>query len=1095
MKKKSIRNLLILFLVAIFISIGNVEAKAFEVGQKFTKSWHHGLTNYVDSRGNNKIRFDGLKISNGPTLTVIPYQLTGNGDTLLAYCIDPHLQSASQYKIDYILGASDDEKNNAIGLGVLEILKKGYSELPDMSETTLQTDLSKEEFYVATSIAIRAFAMGVGGQGKGASSDKELIAIASAHVTAGLDWLNKSEYKGQLSALSVSNSWYNKDYKFVLESDIANKIMSVAESLFNIGIEAATGESSTPTITSKVSQTDTEVTVTLDYKNFTPGQGEIKNFQLKCDNCAKNNITIGSLNVEGVSNGKLDSAEGTIKLTFSVTKDEENCKSASFSITYDYNDPNLQFVGAHLIPTSQTNSQNFYVLQKNDDKGLQGEVKGTIKCNNACKTELATPVCADTEANAKIDGPSKIKSCIIDNVDDAGNTYQFTSSAGGVDNSYCKIFCKEDYAEIKLNPIEKDVKCGGYFQLKSFIRGKKTCYTGGDTDENAKNGEKSIDKDKYLSDIKTVQENLVDAMNRYYEFKAKSEHKKKEDSNPFTCGGSTCDTKHKITASWESYNKVTFNWNEAQENATHKYGTVPAGSDSWTDSCNCESREDCSGTGEDRKCPTVSICGSCDTSAQSGYDAWVGNVKTQLEKAKNDLTTYMAQYKQIIQDYNACTTAWSNEFAFKQQLKYYYDENRGKDGENYTPYYDLIAGDDSLQYLEKDEKEEMKTTIKICTGKATEEYECSGDSLQDKDGSIDKSSRDEYNYNGSYGSDVFYNKDYVICSVANGCVKDTRQISQASFIKKEVEKAQKYITPTAFYQIAANGKITTVGSGYTGNKIQLEELKNALPVSTSTDGGGVFRLMIQDLGEFYDETEAVGRLIDFDGDREQNSVAYNIGSGTFDGNYKCYYESPCRPKDCPNCEFTCTGDNCSWSECTGDKCDNTCLGCVINLDDLNIIHKTISTSNFNSAGRDFGYNWITTSNLDALKIVSAKAEKTIEEIEDANETIYDNDKTTDGKGLAFSIKMTPEVVNTIKEYNKAHTKDGGYINDSLTCNDVEVNGTVYKNINCYSDFITELSNKYSDKIVAPNRGNDSEYWTTWQGYVYNEDVIGGPSWR
>ena len=79
MKKKSIRNLIILFLVAIFISIGNVEATAFEVGQKFTKNWKHGFTNYVDSRGNKKIRFDGLKITNGSTLTVIPYELSGNG--------------------------------------------------------------------------------------------------------------------------------------------------------------------------------------------------------------------------------------------------------------------------------------------------------------------------------------------------------------------------------------------------------------------------------------------------------------------------------------------------------------------------------------------------------------------------------------------------------------------------------------------------------------------------------------------------------------------------------------------------------------------------------------------------------------------------------------------------------------------------------------------------------------------------------------------------------------------------------------------------------------------------------------------------------
>ena len=1080
MKKKSIRNLIILFLVAIFISIGNVEAKTFEVGQKFTKNWKQGFTNYEDSKRNHKIRFEGLKISNGSTLTVIPYELSGNGDKLLAYCIDPHLQSATEYKIDYILGASDDEKQNAIDLGVLEILKRGYSELPDMPDT-LQTGLNDQEFYVATSIAIRAFAMGVGGQGKGSASNQELIAIASAHVTAGIDWLNASSYKGKLSALSVSNSWYNKDYKFVIESETAQRIMSVAESLFNIGLEAANGESSTPTITSKVSQTDTEVTVTLEYKNFTPGKGEIKNFQLKCDNCAQNKISIGRLNVSG-ANGKLNSKDGTIKLSFSVSKDEENCKSANFTITYDYNDPNLQFIGAHLIPTSQTNSQNFYVLQKNDDEGLKGEIKGTIKCNNACKTELATPVCADTEANAKIDGPSKIKSCIIDNVDDAGNTYQFTSSAGGVDNSYCKIFCKEDYAEIKLNPIVKDVKCGGYFKLTSSIKGTKTCYTGGDTDSTAKNGEKSINREQFIKDIVAAQRQMIEGR----DLVLKAEAASRTASREHMCTSCTGCTGIGYTRSGNYTGVRALKETEdgyvafTSSGGSFFYGSAPS----------CSSQYPKCGADE-KDCSQSCIGGSCSNGATEG------DIQSAIESTKQSgiakIKAGFAAYEKALTEYNACTTAWVNEFAFKQQLRYYYDENRGKDGENYTPYYDLIAssGDESLQYLEKDGGEEKTEKITICTGQADEEYNCSGNSIT-LDGSAESGSTGEYNYKSSYGS-TFATKPFTVCTESS-CVQKNPNVSQASFIKKEVEKAQKYITPTAFYQIAANGKITIVGNGYTGDKIQLEELKNALPVSTSTDGGGVFRLMIEDLGEFYDEKEAVGRLIDFNGDREENSVAYNIGSGTFDGNYKCYYESPCRPKDCPDCDFKCVGDDCEWEPCTGEGCKVDCIGCVINLDDLNIIHKTISTSNFHSAGREFGYNWITTSSLASLKVLNEKAEKTIEEIEEANETIYDNDKTTDDSALAFSIKMTPEVVNTIKEYNKAHTKDGGYINDSLTCNDVTVNGTTYKNINCYSDFIDTLSEKYSDKIIAPNRHTD-QYWTTWQGYVYNEDVIGGPSWK
>lgn len=54
----------------------------------------------------------------------------------------------------------------------------------------------------------------------------------------------------------------------------------------------------------------------------------------------------------------------------------EICKKAEFKITYEFNDPSLEFVGAHLIPGT-TNSQNFYVIEKNVD-GLKDEITGKI---------------------------------------------------------------------------------------------------------------------------------------------------------------------------------------------------------------------------------------------------------------------------------------------------------------------------------------------------------------------------------------------------------------------------------------------------------------------------------------------------------------------------------------------------------------------------------------------------------------------------------------------------------------------------------------------------------------------------------------------
>lgn len=1081
MKMKRLRNLLILILIVITFGTTRVNAESFVVGDKYTKDWKRsiGFTNYVDRNGNNKIIIEGLTIPKpiNRGLTVIPYEITkvGTNNKILGYCIDPHLQSDTTYKIDYILGASKDKTNNAIGLGVLEIMKQGYSEFSGMP--TISTSLSDRDFYVATSIAIRAFAMGVGGQGKGTASNSELIAIASAHVNIGREWLAQSSYSNSFSDLVKYNpSWFNNEYKFVYDESNSKitQIMEVAQKLFDIGLakanEVTNGLSTTPTITSKSSNRETGVSIELSYENFDASRGVIKNFKLECSSCSNFKVNGETPNT---NKNYINGSNGKIRLTFDVAKQGENCKTTNYKITYDYNDPKLEYVGAHLIPTGQTNAQNFYVMQKNEG-GLTGEITGKIKCSNACSTELQTPICSEDEnkAIATIKGPDKIKTCVLDNEDDAGNTYQFTPAAGGVSNDYCNVFCKEDYAQIKMNPIIKDVKCGGYFKLTSHIEGTKTCYTSGTKTD------KGIDKEKFEKDIKEAVEKMVDAYNEYAKWSAAAAIESTKTTATCSYTGRTClDENNEVKENCEtcsSGSKSEDTYEKSWSWYTYNYNGVKS-SVASTDSYG-------PGTPKDGTC-------SCTLDTYSNRD---DIHKTNAKNAKENLEKAIKNYNKILSDYNSCTTGWTTDFLFKQKLRYYYDENHGKNGSNYTPYYDLIATDEykEKQYLTPDGNQEVKTTISVCTGNTDNYYNCiSGKNVYNSESELKDSS-------------IFKSVGYTVCDTT-GCKVVNESVSQARFVKKEVEKKQDYVTPTAFYQIAANGKITVNGN-YSGNKVQLEALLNGLPISTSTVGGGVFRLMIEDLGEFYDEKEGTGRLIDFNGDREENSIAYNNGANTFDGNYTCRYESPCKPKDCPNCTFECIGDSCEWKQCTGDLCDVACNGCIINLDELNIIHKTISTTNFHAANRTFGYNWITTSNLESLKLLNKKAEKTISEIEEVNEMVYD--KTGDDSELAFSIKMTPDVINTIKEYNKKHTKDGGYINDSLTCYDATIDGKTYQNIYCYSDLIDELIDKYDDAITANNRLENNEskrksetgssgYWTLWSGYVYNESVLGGPSWK
>lgn len=1152
--KKNLKILIILLTIFIGFASTNVKARTIEEKEKFTK------------QASGKHSISGLSIFDGTTFGMWKYSFVDtSSENFVGYCMDPHKDASNGYKVDRILGDTAYTKRiNAFDLGVLEIIKNGKNQYNDSLTFTVDGSsktISGDSLYAATSIAVRAFALGVFGYGGDVESAKSSLVpyytgVASAHITSGIQWASynidkintitdtkctgsvedfRKCYEKTFINSFLKNKWYKNSYNFKVSSSSSEGylVMYAAQSLFMKGFDRAyeviTGDVTTATVTATANPSTTDKTTTdntieeyyhqtIEFAQFDAQDGKIDNFTLTCQDCAKNNITLGNLEFfnpqindwQVVSNinvltafdadGKTKS--GKIELRFKVTriKDDENCKSVNYKISYRYDDPSLKYIGA-LLKTSDTSKQRFFIIQKNDGN-LKSEITGTIKCSASCNTELELPVCSyeEDDAVAKINGPTKIKTCIINNQDDAGNTYQFTLDVGGVDNAYCKIYCKEDYAEIKLNPIVKNVKCGGYFKLTSKINGTKTCYTGSpNTTENSTNGKNSIDKEKYLQDIIAAQKDMIKAYDDYLNYKTAKEH---TGTQTYYCGSCCSDkTEYSTTVkgtTYTGYEVAKVNYETGEVIGTLVYNKAHYNKSTGSGSCGCKS---CGS----KKDGTYDSCCSCPSNCSGGSYSDL-NLENLISDAKKAMETAYARYQQILRDYNACTTAWTNEFAFAQKVKYYYDENRGKDNENYAPYFDLLADKKELQYLEKYGNEKVDTKITVCTGATNDKYECL-DKNKEKtfDLSIDKNSLQDYNYNSSYGTDVFNPRNYVICSIASGCITDTRQISQAAFVKKEVTKEQKYITPTAFYQIAANGKVIAYDN-YSIDKVQLEPLVNKLPISTSSVGGGVFKLLVENLGEFYDKKDTSGRLIDYNGVNETKSVAYAVGVNAFDGEYVCYYENTCRPKDCPNCDFVCEGDGCEWKDCP--SCNISCVNCIFNLDDLNIIVKTITTTDVNAANRTHGYNWITSSSMEALQLLTKKASMTISEIEEINEMIYD-DKTTDGSTLGFSIKLTPEIINKITAYNKDNEDNGGYINNSLTCYDATIDGETYKNIYCYSELIDKLVTENGDNVtVLPSRVNDearrandtgtSGYWTLWSNYRIDktsESVIGGPSWK
>ncbi len=1149
--KKNIGKILIIMTLMFSLGNTNVKAKAIEKNEQFSKE--------IDKR----YTVNGMTIGS-KSFNLLEYTFTDpTGENFTGYCMDPHKDSANGYKTDRILG--DPTKSlqvRAFDLGIIEIMKNGYNQY-NKSYTFQLNGASKtvsgDSLYAATSIAIRTYSLGVFGYGGdidyGRSDLRQyFINEASVHITRGIQWgyyasskvnnITKTNCSGTEAEFKkcyadsfirnkLKNTWYNSSVDFgYKKSTESYDVIYAAQSLFYKGIDKAnevmTGNVSSATINTSVnaSPADKEIngdTINeyyyseLSFEKFSATSGTINNVSLTCQDCAKNGITLGSLEVyhDGFGWETLSSntniltyftaenglISGKLQLRFKVTriKDNENCNSTSYKINYNYSDPSLTYTGA-LLKTNSTSKQRFFILQKVGGQGT-GSLSGTIKCGVSCDTELQLPVCSTNEedAVAKIDGPSKIKSCVIDNQDDAGNSYQFTSEAGGVDNAYCKVYCKEDYAEIKLNPIVQNVKCGGYFKLTSKINGTKTCYTGGNTTD------KSINKDQFVKDIIQAQQQMIDKYNEYYRWKQSLNFIEVE-SNKYNSKseGESCSTDkdgnehcHRTCDSYADCDGYNVDMTES------------SGVRGYTISCNnttgvCTYAQDkvlTNSYGEDGGRSGACYNGKCRAGKESTLKS---NIQSKINSAKKELDTAIKAYEKIINDYNSCTTAWTNEFAFAQKVKYYYDENRGKNNENYAPYYDLLDDKEDLKYLEKYGNEKVETKISVCTGATDEAYNCLNNAEKTFDLSIDKNKLSTYSYNTSYG-DVFEHLNYIKCS-DKSCAVDTKSyVSKATFVKKEVTKEQNYITPTAFYQIAANGKVIAYDD-YKFDKIQLEPLENKLPISTSSVGGGVFKLLVENLGEFYGEKNVYGRLIDFNQKNETKSVAYTKGVDTFNGEYTCYYKNTCRPKDCPNCDFVCEGDGCEWKDCP--TCNFTCENCIFNLGELNVNVKTITTTNVNAANRTHGYNWITTSSMESLNLLTKKAATTISEIESANEMIYD-DKTTDGSTLAFSIKLTPDVISKITKYNSDNEASGGYLNNSLTCYDATIDDKTYKNIYCYSELIDKLVEENGDNVtVLPSRVNDearrlndtesSGYWTLWTNYKIDktsESVIGGPSWK
>lgn len=990
-----------------------------------------------------------MTYKNGGVVThnnVVTYKINDTN----AYCLDPalygQLTNLSQRKLTE--GTTGREK--AFEIAILNVLENAYSAGYD---------------YETTTNAIRSITVGMGMARRGTFPGGE--DLNSTFIVTFANWVSESEenytywYQAfyginppkKLSGNSAKNAIYDavsyaENYVPASYIEVFNGADTTLKNMKTLTINALRtagqiriNNSSNSQEAYKLKLSDAglikettknnvkyltrDITYVVNTALYDKTTGYVKDFTLSSTynkfmalQYSTDNVNYKSLSSQ-TNLVSLNSDKVYVRIHIEAAKsDFPDCETIDYTLSYKYYDPSMQSVG--YILTGDNNAQRFVYYERNIElvnSGLKDSITSTTELCGACETEVTIPKdCTELGDTAKTDdiigsinAPSNVEKCILKKNDDAGNSYMLTSANGGVDSSnpYCSVWCKEDYAVVRFSGVKR-AQSGRYFKVQGRIEGTKTCYTSSGTTGSAKDNR--IDIDKYESDIKDAQIELIEAYTELLKIK------------------------------------------DACSNSTSGYINGSVSVPTYIENSN----------GQIALSTTKMVDYEYNSSDCTG-------LKTQ---AQTRLTNAQNNYNNINNQYGQCTS-WTNDFKFDQDIYYTYSEN--------------------YQKLLNDEQTKMDKT---CSGKdcvtETENWYCAGDSV----GS---------GYNNCSSTSTTTNptvtREYLYCDTT-GCSTKTLSISTAKYVKKSVSAATDYSTSNQFYNIYTSGKVTVqdvLDSDLNG------KLVDGSPVSVQTKKGVyTFTYKLDKLGEFYNSNNQ-GRL-----SGSQTSVIKALkGKGTinFDGDYICYYTV-----NCPECDYTCEEGTCKWDPVCPD-CESTCENCIYDASKLKVSFRQVTSENLNPNDRELGYNW---NENTEFNLISEKAEDTKTEIEQTASQI-------EQETPILKVDMTPSLAKEIREYNESNESNGGYTNSTMSCYDYNDGKNKYENILCFSNFLDEMSEKYSssfeftstdtqkrislserksvsDEEQLSKQITNSGYWTIYQkatGYTLGDynSTVGGPSWK
>ena len=762
------------------------------------------------------------------------------------------------------------------------------------------------------------------------------------------------------------------------------------------------------------------------------------------------------------------------KITFPITDTNQanqySCPDASVCTNPPEEEKHICEIvdGQHYCEDGQTCNEDEYIRQCL----CNPVVTVPSDCNNFDTASTETGYISDiatTDRNCNnSEVVNQVKQCVIDNDDATGETFEATNELSG--NPYCKVWCSESY-DFEL-PTAQYSTSGGYFTLSTTISGTRNCYVSA-----ADNPEQGIDEQKFINTIISLQEDLVEQWNVYNYNKtwlSERERSKASSDSYFhrTCNRSCCqfDSKGYIIR-FGSFDYSRYEYTVVNANTLNAYLSVTPDS----------GRVSSITYGERPTCDGGRYCDDCDEGSDGAAELEAD--RSEHESAMNESLSKMREILEDINEqiilFNSCsgvisndtsisdlitsvpsstsTSSWDNDMQFEPTVDFVYDQDYMN---QMSGKFKQISDDDSSEYM-------------YCSGDTDDEYNCQS---------------------GSSTSEIQRSFTFVTC-YENGCRDVTVNVGDSNWVRKTKSHEAEYIVDDEFSTYTQYGTIKVKWDRCNGNDCLWTDLpEGSIPVSLITETGVFpFKFTFGNIGQSNSST-TLGRLIGNNVSvlTEYNKLddKYKCGgnvSATTDGGYVCHYLN-----NCPGCDFTCDDDNnCEFDNCDDGYCTLICPNCIFDGDNANFSYRTVSLNNMFPNDRVIGYNWSET----------AKAEATLQEIEDAGESVYEEPQ--------YSYTLSPSNLRNIREYND----DAGSYTNSRTpesvngedtavyCDNVTIDGKTYS-VRCKSrflDLIDSSGNEYATNVIRPDP-DDNNSWTLFSDTQYcpNGNCLSdglGPAWK